>query len=76
LERLRIHQGSLPNLLQSFDNDSLTRLQAFENDPVAAHSLSELHGPYRNPVGAIDYGELMRSLQIDDCLLRYKEGTL
>src|SRR5260370_22116034 len=74
LSRLRIAHASLPNLLQPFDNHSLARLDAFANNPIGPHSFSELHGAYGDSVRAIDDGELMGALEIDDRLLRNEKG--
>jgi hypothetical protein len=62
LKRFRIDLHSRPNLLQSVHDDPFARFDAVANDPIVADGFTQVHGPYRDFVGAIDDGELMGTL--------------
>jgi hypothetical protein len=62
LKRFRTDLHSRPNLLQPADDDPIACMDAVENDGIVADSFTQVHGPYRDFVRAIDDRELMATL--------------
>ena len=64
------NESSISELLQSFDDNLLTRLNALVNHPHRPDRLTRLYGTHTNLVIAADNSHLMASLRLRNGTLR------
>src|SRR5467141_1755886 len=69
------NESSFPELLQSFDYNLLTRLEALVNNPHRSHRFAGFHGAHANFVIAADDGHLVASLRLRNGALRQQQGA-
>src|SRR6267143_1319944 len=69
------NESSFPELLQSFDYNLLTGLEALVNNPHRSHRFAGFHGAHANFVIAADDGHLVASLRLRNGALGQQQGA-
>ena len=74
--RFGCNVSSLANLLQTFHDDTLARLDALVDDPFRADGVTNLHRPDLHRIAAVDDRDLSRALKFGHGALRNQKRTL